>query len=288
MSKVVFNLFEPDTVVESLAMCFGIDESLLGEYLLDRYLASRNNMDTIEEAELFLERFNVDINNVDDSNIYLRLKHVTTSIDALQCLREHGLKDLRFVLQESTHLNQFLKDNGIEINVDERIITVDGIQYDIFKSEESRELCILQCNEEDCFGCKYKDRVNRLWLKLYKYRCEIEAFSRGDNEKIENYSCVKRNPEILWNLDEIIKCLGKDARLEGNWNQENNDKFYVIDFEMSLSKLNQDIDNKIIKFLAECIDTFCGSSSDICVAVNEGTSVPFDKIINITEKQVVI
>lgn len=43
-------------------------------------------MDTIKEAELFIERFNIDINNVDDSNICLRLKHVTTSIDELKFL----------------------------------------------------------------------------------------------------------------------------------------------------------------------------------------------------------
>lgn len=212
-------------------------------------------MDTIEEAELFVERFNIDINNVDGCNIYLRLKHVTTSIDALKYLKEYGLRDLRFMLHENTFLNKFLKENNIEISVDEKIIKVDEIEYAIFKSEESRELCTLQCNEEDCFGCKYKDRINRLWLKLYKERYEIEAFSRGNNEKIENYSCVKRNPEILWNLDEIIKCLGQDARLERNWHKENNNKFYIIDFEMPLSKLNQDIDDKIIKFLAECIDT---------------------------------
>lgn len=187
------------------------------------------------------------------------------------------------MLQKSTPLNKFLKDNGIEINVDKRIIKIDEIPYTIFSSEESRNLCTLQCNEENCSGCKYKDRIYGLWLKLYKYRCEIEAFSRGNNENIENYSCVKQNPEILWNLDEIIKCLGQDAKLEINWKTKNNDRFYIIDFEMSLSKLNQDIDNKFIKFLAECIDTFCGSSSDIYVAINEGTLVPFDKIINITE-----
>lgn len=284
MGKVVFNLFEPDTVLGSLAMCFGIEESLLGEYLLGRHLASGGNMDTIEEAELFLERFNIDVNNVDDRNIYLRLKHVTTSTDELRCLRENGLRDLKFMLQEPTPLNQFLKDNGIEINVDERIIKIDGVQYPIFKSEEAKELCTLQCSEEDCYGCKYKERTNRLWLKLYKYRCEIEAFSRGDNEKIEGYSCVNRNPEILWNLDEIIKYLGQDTRLERNWHQENNNKFYVIDFEVSLSNLNQDVDNKIIKFLAECIEAFCVSSSDIYVAINEGVSVPFNEFISITEK----
>lgn len=54
MSKVIFNLFEPDTIIESLAMYFGIDESVLGDYLLDRYLINRNNMDTIKEAEIWI------------------------------------------------------------------------------------------------------------------------------------------------------------------------------------------------------------------------------------------
>ena len=41
------------------------------------------------------------------------------------------LKDLRFMLQKSTPLNKFLKDNGIEINVDKRIIKIDEIPYTI-------------------------------------------------------------------------------------------------------------------------------------------------------------
>ena len=54
-------------------------------------------------------------------------------------------------------------------------------------------------------SCSYRKAITTLYVKLYKDKAETEVFISGTNKEIADYSVIKKCPEILFTIDNIIK-----------------------------------------------------------------------------------
>ena len=61
----------------------------------------------------FIKKYNIRLNQVDVSNVFLTCKHVTTANDKLESIKKYGLLSLADALTYETLLSVFLQKDNI-------------------------------------------------------------------------------------------------------------------------------------------------------------------------------
>lgn len=244
--NIVFDFFNPKECINSLIKHFNLEKKAVHNYLenygcLDNYTKIKID---------FIKEFKIDLPSVDIKSTKIKCKHLTTSFDNLESIKRYGLLPLNKVLQLDTTLNRFLKENEIEINVEEKTLKYKNIIIELHDYNEDCRVCYYQnCKYErkDYFNnidisykninCEHRANLRFLNLKLYNDKCEIEVHISGTKEKITNYSCIKSCPEILHTINETIKnVFREDNLLCDKWSRNVNKEVYIAEFDLSLDK----------------------------------------------------
>ena len=192
----------------------------------------------------FINELKIDLCDADSSCVRLIGRHVTTSNeDALDSFKNNGLLDLRRALQEDTPLYRFLKNNGIVIDVDNKLFKFSKYSILIEGKKTSEHICFkgrdTVCSQY--FGCDALQKLYILDAKLYDLGATLEFFVAGTMEEMLEYSTVSRCPEILDTIDQLISSIQNPYSrcmypLCCKWIAEHS-KCYVIEFMSVLSNM---------------------------------------------------
>lgn len=258
--KVVFNFFELDTLIKSMCDFFYIEEDQMKKFIKENINNPIENL-----INDFLETFNITDEFISNSdNCYVKLKHITTCNDNLESIKKYGLKDLVFLLKkEDSFLKKFLKERGIEIIYEEKRMIICGKNRELkinYKMDELDEYM----NERD---------LGIIYSKLYKYKGETEAFLRGPYEQIIEYSTVKTAPEILQNMDNILRRLNSDINLIHDWKNIKGFQSYILEFDVPITKLSYGND-----LLRNCFSTLQGDNYEEYAGIKNGTEIKFEDL----------
>lgn len=264
MSKIIFNLFEPSSIASSISTLFQLEEIEVKEYL-DNIDFNGSYLDN--ECIKFISRFDLETKNINYDNAYLKVKHTTTTVDNLDSIREHGLKELGYVLTENTPIKRFLDDYKIKVDVANKKIIVNDLSYDIFGFEEEYKNATTQ----------YNINIHNIYKKLYIDKGEIEAFSKIDIDGIKEYSTIENYPEIFDNLDTFLRHINKSVYLGNSWLNTYNSECYILEFEIPITCIDNNGKSLIYKLLKDCFESLLGKKI-IGVAINFDTEIPFETI----------
>lgn len=184
--KVYLDFWSQDSMLEGISKVYGIPEKEI-IHLIVRYHEQEELLSAIFEQY----QIHPDVHDLD--NVYIRCKLIGKYPDK-SMLKAEGLLSLTELLKrEDAFLVRFLKENGININVEKRTFRLHDTVVKIKKSSD-------------------------LGNKLYYDRGEIEAFYCCDENEMIKYSTVKRYPEILLAVDEFVeKNFRRDLDLGNKW-----------------------------------------------------------------------
>ena len=264
--KIVFNFFEDKGVVlNTFANYLGVRECELKEFIEQREIPYRE-YEFEDEIEAIQSKFNINLGNKESDNVHITLKHITTIRDEFKSLEEYGLRDLQFALEGDTYLNKFLYENGIVFDISKDKMFIDGDEYNIVNSSSYED------------SEKY---MSLLYIKINHDECQIEGFSESLKEELD-YPSVKYHPEILVSIDNFLDSINKSRNLCEKW-KVNNDKYYVLEFDVAIKDLNNYKDRDINNVLIErCYSKIKGDNWDRYEQIVNKEPIPFERI-KITE-----
>lgn len=237
MDRVIFDFFNKRKTYDALCEHFKLKKTKD----LWSYLSSKNwSRDDCPYFD-FIKDYNIPFDQFDVENVYIRCKHVTTYHDEGRSLKEFGLINLQRLVEEDTLFSRFLAENGIIIDVENKLFILHGQKYPLFGWNEECPIC--QKKNHFCnFG--YHEAIQALYTKLYNHEGEIEVFFGLDqDEGFEDYSCITRHPEILNQIDDILKALNWNVNLSKKWEALQNESYYILEFDLEMSAF-EDINSK--------------------------------------------
>ena len=127
--------------------------------------------------------------------------HVTTSADGCASIRRNGILDLKKAYGcEDSELRRFLDNHGVSIDLQKAFLTYRGHEYDIYYGRCPWD------HESEEYKCWSIGR------KLYFDYTTCGFLSAWDRSPYGGQ--VHRRPEILWDIDELLK-----TRLSDEWAQ---------------------------------------------------------------------
>jgi hypothetical protein len=228
MDRVIFDFFNKRRTYNALCEHFKLKKTKdLWSYLSSKDW-SRDDCPYFD----FIKDYNIPFAQFDVENVYIRCKHVTTYHDEGRTLKEFGLINLQRVLEKDTLFSRFLAENGIIIDVKNKLFILNGQKYPIFERDDECPFCQ---NNRIC-NFSYHDAIKLLYIKLYHHKAETEVFfGKDDNRRFENYSCVKRHPEILNQMDDILDALNRNKKLSKKWEKLQNGLYYTLEFDLNIS-----------------------------------------------------
>jgi hypothetical protein len=272
MGRIIFNFFDRESTFKALCDHFNI---VNGEQVL-RYLTD-TDWDSHDYIE-FVKDFNIHFEQLEVDNVFITCKHITTYHDNGEALRKYGLLNLKEALEKDTPLKAFLAEHKINIDVNNRKFIYDGNQYPLFNWDEKCPICLnetpIQGTSTHCTQ-KYHESIKLLYNKLYHDKCETEVFIGSYRNSIEDYPCVKNHPEILLNIDNIVKAIGGTAELSKEWEKLQGGTYYILEFDVNI-KAFEGI-NKVERY--ENYKDYCaflGYECDSC-----GSNIPQKILYNI-------
>lgn len=203
----------------------------------------------------------------DYRDFYFIYFHVTTSANKCASFRKHGILDL----QQSynccdSELRMFLEDHDIHINLDRRILSYHGRDFDITYG---------RCPSRDDSKAYYRWSIGR---KFYYDFTTCGFLSVWDESPYGGQ--VHRRPEILFDIDNLLK-----LDLSRKW--ELTHRPYEITAKVIGSKIVYDGDDsysdkeKVIDFLTKAYLTAFGSPSEHVLLINNHVQIPTSDILEI-------
>ena len=191
----------------------------------------------------YVRDFMLNLSKSNSNEIEIVGQHMTTcSENDVFSFRETGVLDLKSMLQLKTPLSSFLLEYGIVVDVDNRVLILNNKEYPITNYGEECVLCINDKTEK-CTGysrCDYRKCMDHLGLKLYKYGATVEFFINTSLERMSRYSSIRRHPEILVTLENVIKKAQKNHSPPYNlgyaWMRSKN-KCCIVEFRAKLSDM---------------------------------------------------
>lgn len=261
--KIVFNFFEDKGVVlKTFANYLGVRECELKEFIENRKTTFEED-EFEDEIETIQSKFNINLDNKESDNVYMTFKHITTTRDEFKSLKKYGLRDLQFVLEGDTYLNKFLYENGIVFNISNDKMFIDGNEYNIVDSS----------SDED--GKKY---MSWLYIKFNHDECQIEGFSESEKEELDYPTPIKDYPEILLSIENFLNSIDKSKGLCEKW-KVNNDKYYVLEFDVAIKDLNKYKNKNINKVLIQrCYPKIKGNNSTVYEQIVNKEPIPYESI----------
>lgn len=261
-NKIVFNFFgDKNEVLKTFADYLGVSKDRLRVFIENREMPYDDELDI--ELEAIRNEFNINLDDKQTDNIYIIFKHITTTRDNFESLKKYGLRDLQFALEEDTPLNKFLGENGIAFDINNNKMFIDGSEYNIVNSS----------SYEDS-----KRFMSLLHNKFNHDECQIEGFSESSKKELD-YPTVKGYPEILLSIDNFLNSINNSKDLGEKWKSNNNDKYYVLEFEVAIKDLNnyknKDINKVLIK---RCYSKIKYDDNNYYEQIVNKEPIPFESI----------
>ena len=235
---IVFDFFNDDAteLVNKFCEYFKLDK----QNFLDYFCTVDKDVLT---PEAIVKKFELKLDDYNSNELGIICRHMTTAkADEIQNFKDKGILDLKTMLQEKTLLSDFLEKHKIQVDVDRHIIEVNGHKYPILMDGEICKECYNGRNKicKDYFKCDIFDKITNLATKLYYYDATVEFFINGTLHEMKGYSAIKRCPEILDTLDEILSAVNQEYSnqytLCYDWVIQEK-KCYVLEFCNKLSEL---------------------------------------------------
>lgn len=223
MPKVDF--FNKNRGLIYLKEIYQLDNRIIGNIFSKCF---EHNQFTPEPKEdsfiIFLEETGIHPDTFDLSNVKIHCKHITTTFDNGESIRELGLKPVIYLLENKSALSIFLKKYGIVITPTSHLLVYGDKEYSIPIQEENNKF--------------YYSLFKRLSNILYHDNGEIEVFINADLDSMLNYSVVRYYPEILDSISEVINSLtGDDLDLGTKWSL-NHPKTMIVEFDVNINDMS--------------------------------------------------
>lgn len=192
--------------------------------------------------------------------------HVTTSSNGCVSFRKHGILDLRqsYSCHES-ELRTFLEKHNIHINLDERILTFRGKEFDITFGD---------CPRQD-------SKAYKCWSVGRKFYFDFTTCGFLSVSKKSSYGGqVHRRPEILMNIDDLL-----GLNLSREWSSTHDS--YEIVTKVSGEKViydsddNQNDEDKVLNYLTNAYWTAFGEPSENVLLIKNNVQIPPMDILEI-------
>jgi hypothetical protein len=235
--RVIFNFFDGDKTMLALCKHFNLDKFIIERYIAQEMVENGENLNTSLMTFDFIKNFNLPVDKIDTANVFITAKHITTLSDKGASLKKYGLLNLKDMLEKDTPLSQFLKKKGIKFDVDGKKIIISEMELNLFRCNNDCKPCSF--NRKRCiqFSPEYKKAINLIYIKLYSDKAETEVFLCGKDDEIENYTFIKRYPEFLNNLDNLLTAMQKPLCLSRQWSELQNAQYYILEFDVSIEAL---------------------------------------------------
>lgn len=159
----------------------------------------------------FCEEYEIDLDNIGIEDLTYIASHVTTCSDELESIQNYGLLDLKLTLSLPTPLQKFLKEHGVEFDIEKKTMKIYTETFDISYKKKNH------FNEDSLEG-ELQDIARRLF-----YDSQISAFLSMQSDK-KYGGIVHERPEILYNISKVSK-----KNLETYWKKNN--KAFVLEYK---------------------------------------------------------
>lgn len=238
MTQILFDFFN-ETHAEwkkSFSAYFQLGEEVVTSYF------NEVNPDELTPGKLTKD-LNINLTDYDSNRLSVICRHMTTAAEAdKHSYINHGILNLKRMLQEKTPLSDFIKTYGITIDVENRKLFINQQEYPIKSYGEPCDFCFkgrkTPCNEY--FKCDPRKDMEHLGLKLYRYGATVEFFIHATIEEMERYSWIRNCPEILQTLDKIVSSINGFSTsaytMSFAWMKEKTE-CYILEFPAQLSNM---------------------------------------------------
>lgn len=269
MNFMIIDMTSQDDALKTLGEYLGIDPEEIFTYI-----KPKSNL-TVDD---FIEYFKINLDELINKELYLCCLHVTTNNDNCKSIKEYGLTNLQKSIKLNTPLGKYLREKGIDIDIENKIINYNGKEFDISLKKDKIE---------------HSNMVNYKLFRDY----QINAFFSYDNV-LDYGGGVSWKPEILHNLSELIS----DRNINYDWLKRNN-KCYVIKYKAKLKDFtyytfelpkNYYLDDnfynekrKIKWVIKSCIDIIYRNISmpEIYAYMNFDVVIPYSDIVDIYSEE---
>ncbi|WP_097015326.1 hypothetical protein [Anaerocolumna aminovalerica] len=238
MERILFDFFNETHTewLKSFCAYFRLSEEVVASYF------DEVNPDELTPGKL-TQDLNVNLTDYDSNNLSIICRHMTTASNAdKESFQIHGILNLKRMLQEKTALSDFIKTNGITVDVDNRKIYINQQSYPITSYGEPCEFCF-EGRKAPCeayFKCNPRTDMEHLGRKLYKYGATVEFFTHATIDQMERYSSIRRCPEILQTLDKIVSSINGFStsayKMSYDW-MKAKPECYILEFPVQLSDM---------------------------------------------------
>lgn len=217
---LLFDLTSSEEAMKSLS-------SFIGKSKREIFLSLQRNSvgDYIDFKEIhtkLVEELKVNSDELHLNDVEIKSIHVTTGNDNGESFRKNGLMNLRETIKNDTLMSRFLFDNGIQLDIENRVVTYKKKQY-------------LMKNEDEKFGVE----KNYVYHKLFKDYL-INGFHCYENPICYGGQVAYR-PEFIAEVGKLIR----NRQLEYDWAKAFN-QCYIVEYKTSpynYEWFNYQIDN---------------------------------------------
>lgn len=176
-----------DITTPNLAYSFLVDTlNFRPDDLIIEYIVECN-----KDLDLFWERNKNRLDGLDIHDLRFVAFHITGSLDNCREIKMNGIRNLQYVLSHNTLLSKMLEKGGICFDVENRVMVIDGIEYNI-DYDYYRNNPIRSTEEA---------HLKSVAHRLYYDHC-IDGFFV--NDRIEDYGTrIHERPEFIHTLIEL-------------------------------------------------------------------------------------
>lgn len=275
--KLIFDITSEESSRNFLKDFLSIDDEQMSDYVE----TAHEGVDVDE----FIERVNLDLEELDVDKILLSVLHITTSNDECRSIKEIGLLNLQQALTMETPLRNFLRDYNVQFDIYNNLMCV-GDRFHEIKYDSS-------FYETETF----KGKMNNVARKIY-FDYQINGFfCVRDAKGYGGY--VHLRPEIVYDLALLGK---KPDEFEARWVKNN--KPYVVKFNapieyfthysfyFDMDEFKEDYSEKIVLkkwLLKNALNVICDKyhfgeyPDEITAYLKPEVSIPYSYIVEINE-----
>lgn len=258
---MIYDIRDSDKAARTLERITGVSSDVWSaERIKDTCRIDYTDVD--KDIGRIIKRNNGYIPRVND--LEMVITHVTTSGNGCSSILKNGIIDLRKAYQKSdSELRIFLESKGIDIQLESNCLKYNGKNYDIsFKARP-------RYSESEEYAA---------WLvgRKFYYDFTVCGFF-SINDKRPYGGNVHRRPEILWELDNLLK-----TDLQQKWMQSH--QAYEIVFKVPFRDIiysgwDSDTEEKVMSYLTDaymCVSTEPDTKEVLC---KSGVEILPDQIL---------
>jgi hypothetical protein len=205
--QILYDLTSFNGAIDSLGEYLDLTERQIGKYISEH----KTSYSTVG----LLDYYNIDYDKLFESDLKLVALHVTTNKDECQSIKKFGLVNLQQAILLDTPLGQYLKNEGVYIDIDNKEIHFKDRVYYIDKKYK---------------GIRDSDK-DFVPYKLYE---DYQVNSFLSYENVLEYG-VQNMPEFLHNLSRLLN----SNDIGFNWMKQKNN-CYIVKFITPFSNCAND------------------------------------------------